>query len=178
MLRLSSVASIPMKQFLMLLLCGLTLILIQALPWNHIVPQMIKLNLSFVFVIFLALYRPSISSWLLAFLLGYALDTLSGAPTGLLPLINLLTFSVIRVARRFMLFEGLLSQSVLVFALSSLLDLSLLTINRVVFTYPYGLTLKDVLSHGLLVVVLSMPLFAFFNKRAYSHQGSAFKWSS
>jgi rod shape-determining protein MreD len=104
-----------MKRFFILLLCGLLLVFIQTVPWNYIGPRVVHLNLSFIFVIFLALYYPSVGSWFLAFLLGYALDTLSGAPAGLLPLINLIAFSFIRVARRIILFESLPSQTILIF---------------------------------------------------------------
>jgi len=59
----------PMKQFFLFLLIGLVLVFAQSIPWNYIVPRMVALNLSFVFVIFLALYCPSIGSLLIAFLL-------------------------------------------------------------------------------------------------------------
>jgi len=156
-----------MKQFFVLLLGGL-IIIIQTLPWNYLVPRVIQLNFSFVLVIFLALYHPSISGWLLAFLLGYMLDALSGVPTGLLPLVNLIAFFIIRVARRLILIEGLLSQAILVFTLSFSADLSLLTITKIVPAYPYGLILKNLLANSLLLTGLSIPLFAFFNKRVYS----------
>jgi len=157
-----------MKQFFFLLLSGLFLIFIQAMPWNYLFPQLFQFNLSFVVVIFLALYRSSPSSLFLAFLLGYVLEALSGIPPGLLPLTNLITFFLIRVAHRIVLFESLLSQAILVFALSFSADLSLVTITKIVSVYPYGLILKILLANSLLLVALSMPLFAIFNKMVYS----------
>lgn len=166
--------NIPMKQFFFFLLGGLFLVLIQAIPWYYVFPQVIQLNLSFVFVIFLALYRPSPSGWFLAFLLGSLLEALSGVPPGLLPLINLIAFFLIRVARRIVLFESLLSQAILVFALSFSADLSLLITTKLVSAYPYMVILKNLLARSLLLMALSMPLFAIFNKRAYS-QGLVLK---
>jgi len=157
-----------MKQFFISLLIGLILVLIQATPWNYIVPQVVKLNLSFVFVIFLALYLPSPGSWVLAFLLGYLLDALSGVPTGLLPLINLIAFFFIRVTRRIVLFESLLSQASLVFALSFLADLFLLTVTKIVSAYSFSLIFKNLLVNSFLLMALSVPFFALFNKRMYS----------
>ena len=171
---LVSCGKTSMKQFFILLLGGLLLVLIQAIPWNYIGPRVVQLNLSFVFVIFLALYHPSIGSWFLAFLLGYTLDTLSGTPAGLLPLINLIAFSFIRVARRIILFESLPSQTILVFALSFSSDLFLLTITKIVSSYTYGSILKDLMAHSFLLAALSVPLFAPFNKRV-RYKGPVFK---
>ena len=163
-----------MKHVFVFLLSSLILVLVQAIPWNYIFPQVIQLNLSFVLVIFLALYHPSPSGWFIAFLLGYMLEALSGIPPGLLPLANLIAFFLIRVARMFVLFESLLSQAILVFALSFSADLSLLTITKIVFAYPCSLILKNLLANSLLLMALGMPLFAILNKRVYS-QGLVLK---
>ena len=157
--------AIFMKQFFILLLCGLSLILLQTIPWHHMVPQVFRLNLSFALVIFLALYRPSASSWLLVFLLGGVMDVLSGVPSGLLPLTNLLTFFLIRATCRYVAFESLFSQAVLVFALSCLLNLSLLIATKVALLCPFGMLLGGVLVQGFSLMVLSIPLFAILNKK-------------
>ena len=159
-----------MKQFLVLLLAGLSLVLIQALSWNHVFPQAVRANLSFAFVIFLALYRPFIGSWLLVFLLGYALGALSGVPTGLLPFINLITFFLIRIACKYIPFESLPSQVILVFGLNLSLEPLLLIVTKVVYAYPLGSVLMNVLAHSLLLAALSTPLFALFNKRVSSRE--------
>ena len=157
--------TIAMKQFFFLLLCGLFLILIQAMPWHHMIPQAFRLNLSFALVIFLALYRPSISSWLLAFLLGCILGVLSGVPSGFPPLINLLAFLFVRIACKYIAFESLPPQAALVFVLGFSLDLFLLISTRVALYCPPGLILKGVLTQSLLLMALSIPFFAVLNKK-------------
>ncbi len=153
-----------MKDFLALFLGGLLLIFAQVVPWYHVVPFAIGLNLSFAPVIFLALYRPSAGSWLLVFLLGYILGALSGAPAGLLPLINLVTFLFVRIACGYIVFEHLSSQVVLFFALSLSFDLFLLTLTKVVLLCPLSLILKTVFAQSLLLTTLSVPFFALLNK--------------
>ena len=161
----------PMKRFFILLLSGLSLVYIQAVPWNCLFPQAFTLNLSLVFVISLGLYRPFFSSWFLAFLLGYVLDSLSGGPAGLMSLINLSALFIIGVARRIVLFEGLVSQAVLVFALSVSFSLSLPIATGLLAVSSLGPILKNTLTHSLLLVALSIPLFALLNKRCSLRAG-------
>ena len=153
-----------MKQFLLLLLNGLAIVLLQVIPWKNLLPQPATVNLSLVFVIFLALYRPSINSWFLAFLLGYALDALSGGPAGLFALINLAIFLLIRAAERIVLFESTASRTTLVFALCVSVDLAFLSIAGIVTANTVGLVLKSVLVSSAFAAVLSFPLFAFYRK--------------
>jgi rod shape-determining protein MreD len=153
-----------MKQFLFLLLNGLALVLLQVIPWNNLLPQSVTVNLSLVFVIFLALYRPAVNSWFLAFLLGFALDALSGGPAGLFTLINLAIFLLIRAAERIVLFKSTASRTVLVFALCVSVDLAFLSIARIVTANTLGLVLKSVLVSSVFAAVLSLPLFAFYRK--------------
>jgi len=160
-----------MKQFLLLLLNGLALILIQVMPWKGALPQAVTLNLSLVFVIFLALFRPTINGWVLAFLLGYTLDALSGGPAGLFTLINLAIFLLIRGAERVVLFESTASRTILVFSLCVSVDLAFLTIARIVTAHTLGLALKNVLVSSAFAAVLSLPLFAFYRKICAFHQG-------
>jgi hypothetical protein len=154
-----------MKDFLALFLGGLLLIFAQVVPWHHAVPFAIGSNFSFALVIFLALYRPSAGSWLLVFLLGCVLGALSGAPAGLLPLINLVTFFFVRIACGYIVFERLSSQVILFFALSLSFDLFLLTLTKVVLLCPLGLILKTVFAQSFLLTTLSVPFFALLNKR-------------
>jgi hypothetical protein len=99
------------------------------------------------------------------FLLGYILGALSGAPAGLLSLINLVTFFFVRIACRYIVFERLSFQVILFFALSLSFDLFLLTLTTVVLLCPLGLILKTVFAHSLLLTTLSVPFFALLNKR-------------
>ena len=160
-----------MKQFLLLLLNGLAIVLLQVIPWKNLLPQPVTVNLSLVFVIFLALYRPSINSWFLAFLLGFALDALSGGPAGLFTLINLAIFLLIRAAERIVLFESTASRTVLVFALCVSVDLAFLSIARIVTANTLGLVLKSVLVSSVFAAVLSLPFFAFYRKLCALQQG-------
>jgi len=157
--------TIAMKQFFVLLLGGLLLILVQVVPWHHMVPQAFRPNLSFALVIFLALYRPLISSWFLVFLLGYVLDVLSGVPSGFLPLINLLAFLFVRISCKYIVFESLPSQAALVFVVGFSLDLFLLISTGVALYCPPGLILKGVLTQSLLLAALSVPVFVVLNKK-------------
>ena len=154
-----------MKFFLALFLGGLLLVFAQVAPWHHAVPFATRLSLSFALVIFLALYRPSADSWLLVFLLGYILGALSGAPAGLLPLINLVAFLFVRIACRYIVFDRLSSQAILFFAVSLFCDLFLLTTTKLVLLCPLGLILKTVFAQSLLLTTLSVPFFALLNKR-------------
>jgi len=154
-----------MKHFFVLLLVGLLLILIQAMPWHHVVPPVVRPNFSFALVIFLALYRPFISSWFLVFLLGYVLAVLSGVPSGFPPLINLLAFLFVRIACKYIVFESLPPQAALVFVLGFSLDLFLLISTRVAIYCPPGLILKGVLTQSLLLLALSIPFFIVLNKK-------------
>ena len=160
-----------MKQFLFLLLNGLAIVLLQVIPWKNLLPQPVTVNLSLVFVIFLALYRPSINSWFLAFLLGYALDALSGGPAGLFTLINLAIFLLIGVAERVVLFESTASRTALVFALCVSVDLAFLSIAGIVTANTLGVVLKSVLLSSVFAAVLSLPLFAFYIKICALPQG-------
>jgi rod shape-determining protein MreD len=160
-----------MKQFLLLLLNGLAIVLLQVIPWKTLLPQPVTVNLSLVFVIFLALYRPFINSWFLAFLLGFALDALSGGPAGLFTLINLAIFLLIRAAEKVVLFESAASRTVLVFALCVSVDLAFLSIARIVTVNTFGLVLKSVLVSSIFAAVLSLPLFAFYRKVCALPQG-------
>jgi len=154
-----------MKQFFLFLLVGLVLVLIQTISWNRIFPCVVTLNISFAFVIFLALYHPSASSCFIVFLLGYTLDTLSGVPAGLFSLINLASFFLIRVSSRVMLFESMVSQAFLVFALSFLANFFLLIITKIAFSNSLGSTLTTVLANSFLLMILCMPLFVFYNRK-------------
>jgi len=164
---MSFATNIIMKHFFILLLVGFVLILVQAVPWSPDI-QTVKLNLSFVLVVFLALYHPSIGSLLLVFMFGYLLGALSCAPAGLMPLINLTAFFLTRVACKYMLLEGLTSQALLVFTLSLCIEVSLLATTKILSSCPLGLILKNILVHSLLLTALSIPFFAFFNKRVDS----------
>ena len=162
-----------MKRFLLLLVGGLFLILIQAMPFNLLFPNAVTPNLSLAFMIFVAIYYPSMGSWLLAFLLGYVLETFSGCPAGLLILINLAILLLIRSTNRVMSFAGLASQLTLVFLLNVLIDFLLLTVSQIVLKNPLGLIVPGVLVSSIFTTLLIMPLFAFCNKNPFMAEGLA-----
>jgi len=153
-----------MKRFFILLSVSLILVIIQSMPWHYLFPCAIKFNLSLVFLVFLALYLPFSSGLAIAFILGYTLDAFSATPMGLLSLINLIALFFIDALRRILLFETLLSQVVLVFALSLSIDLFLLIFTRILFVCPLYLILKNLLVNSLVLMALSLPLFFIFNK--------------
>jgi len=159
-----------MRSFLLLLVSGLLLILFQAMPWNVLFPKMATLNLSFAFVIFLALYCPSLSSWFLAFMLGYVLDTLSGCPAGLMTMLNLGALFFIRMSNRIMLFDSLASQATLIFCLTASADFILLVVTEVAANNSLGFTVSGVLSKSVFITLLSIPFFAIYNKRRLSSE--------
>ena len=150
-----------MKQFFLFLLIGLVLVLIQAMPLLHVFPCAATPNLSFVFVIFLALYYPSAGSCFVVFLLGYVLETLSGMPAGLGSLVNLASFFLIRASSRVVQFEGVASRVFLVFALSFVANLFLLKTTQIVSSGSFGSALINVFTNSLSVTVLCVPLFVF-----------------
>ena len=160
-----------MKQFFLFLAGGLFLILIQTMPVNFFFPNAVTPNLSLAFMIFVAIYYPSMGSWLLAFLLGYVLETFSGCPAGLLILVNLSILLLIRLTNRVMSFASLPSQLTLVFLLNILIGFLLLTVSQVVIKNPPGLIVPRVLVNSTLTTLLIMPLFAFYNKNSFMAEG-------
>ncbi len=160
-----------MKQFFLFLLVGLVLVLIQAIPLSCVFPYVATLNLSFVFVIFLALFYPSAGSCFVVFLLGYVLDTLSGVPAGLSSLINLASFFLIRASSRVVQFEGVASQAFLVFALSFLANLFLLKTTKIVSSGSLGSTLTSIFTNSFSVMILCVPLFVLYNRKCAASRG-------
>jgi rod shape-determining protein MreD len=163
--------AVIMRSFLLLLVSGLLLILLQAMPWNVLFPKIATLNLSFAFVIFVALYGPSLGSWFLAFMLGYALDTLSGCPAGLMTMLNLGALLFIRMSNRIMVFESLASQATLIFCLTASADFILLVVTEVATNNSLGFIVPGVLLKSVLISLLAIPLFAIYNKRRLSSEG-------
>ena len=160
-----------MKRFLLLLAGGLILILMQAMPVNVLFPNAVTPNLSLAFMIFVAIYYPSMGSWLLAFCLGYVLETLSGCPAGLLILINLSILLLIRLTNRVMSFASVASQLTLVFVLNVLIDFLLLTVSQIVIKNPLGLIVPGVLVNSTLTALLIMPLFVYYNNNPFMAEG-------
>jgi rod shape-determining protein MreD len=160
-----------MKRFLLLLAGGLFIILLQALPLNFLFAKTITPNLSLAFMIFIALFYPSMGSWLLAFLLGYVLETFSGYPPGLLILINLAILLLIRGTNRVMSFENPASQLALVFFLNVLIDLFLLAVSQIAINNPLGLIMPKIFVNSFLTVLLSAPLFVFYNNSLLTSEG-------
>jgi rod shape-determining protein MreD len=138
------------------------------MPWNVFFPKMGTVNLSFAFVIFVALYYPSLGSWFLAFMLGYALDTLSGCPAGLMTMLNLGALLFIRLSNRIMLFDSIASQATLLFCLTASADFILLVITEVATNNSLGFILPGVLVKSVFITLLSIPFFAIYNKRRFS----------
>jgi rod shape-determining protein MreD len=141
------------------------------MPVNFFFPNAVTPNLSLAFMIFVAIYYPSMGSWLLAFLLGYVLETFSGCPAGLLILVNLSILLLIRLTNRVMSFASLPSQLTLVFLLNILIGFLLLTVSQVVIKNPPGLIVPRVLVNSTLTTLLIMPLFAFYNKNSFMAEG-------
>ena len=159
-----------MRPFLLLLVSGLFLILLQAMPWNVFFPKMGTVNLSFAFVIFVALFYPSLGSWFLAFMLGYTLDTLSGGPAGLMTMLNLGALLFIRTSNRIMVFESLPSQATLILCLTASADYILLMVTEVATNNSLGFILPGVLLKSVFITLLSIPFFVVYNKRRLSSE--------
>ena len=160
-----------MKQFLLLLGCGLFLTFIQAMPINLLFPKLVTPNLLLAFMVFVAICYPSTGSWFLAFFLGYVLETFSGCPSGLLILINLSILLFIRLTNRVMSFESLTSQIALVFLLNVLVGFLLLTVSKIVINNPLGLIVPGIIANSILTTLLSMPLFIFSSKSYFMAEG-------
>ena len=159
-----------MRPFLLLLVSGLFLILLQAMPWNVFFPKMGTVNLSFAFVIFVALFYPSLGSWFLAFMLGYTLDTLSGCPAGLMTMLNLGALLFIRTSNRIMVFASLPSQAPLILCLTASADFILLMVTEVATSNSLGFIVPGVLLKSLFITLLSIPFFVVYNRRRLSSE--------
>lgn len=162
-----------MRPFLLLLLAGLLLILLQAIPWNILFPGIAPLNLSFVFIVFVALYCPSPGSWFLALVLGYTLDTLSGCPAGIMTMLNMGALIFIRSSNRIMLFESLASQAALIFCLTALVDCILLVVSGIATGNSPGVLAPPVLLRSVCSTALSVPFFVIYNRRRLSSESWA-----
>lgn len=153
-----------MKHSLFLLFTGFLLILLQALPWNLLFPRAAMINLSFVIVVMAGFRGNSLSNWFLAFAMGYVLESLSGSPRGLLSLINLLALIIIRILSSFILFERLLSQTLVLFFLCIAADLTVPASAGMTAYHPAGELLADAALRGGISTALSIPLLLFFNR--------------
>jgi cell shape-determining protein MreD len=153
-----------MKHSLFLFFTGFLLIFLQALPWNFLFPRMAMINLSFVIVVMAGFRGNFLSSWILAFALGYVLESLSGSPRGLISLINLLALIIIRILSSFILFERLLSQALVLFFLCIAADLTVLASAGMTAHHPAGKLLADAVLRGGISTALSIPLLLFFNR--------------
>jgi cell shape-determining protein MreD len=153
-----------MTHSLFLFFTGFLLIFLQALPWNFLFPRMAMINLSFVIVVMAGFRGNFLSSWILAFALGYVLESLSGSPRGLISLINLLALIIIRILSSFILFERLLSQALVLFFLCIAADLTVLASAGMTAHHPAGELLADAVLRGGISTALSIPLLLFFNR--------------
>jgi len=153
-----------MKHSLFLLLTGFLLVFLQALPWNFLFPAMATLNLSFVIVVMAGFHGNSLSSWFIAFVLGYVLESLSGSPRGLISLTNLLALVIIRALGSFILFERLFSQALVLFFLCGAADLTLLAASGMTAHHPVSELLADAMLRSGIITMLSMPVLLFYNK--------------
>jgi rod shape-determining protein MreD len=162
-----------MKRFAILLLGGSALIFVQAVPWLVPPYQVLIPNFSLVYVVFVALYSPCGGSWLVAFALGFLLEALSGAPAGMFSLINLFSFFLVRALTKLLLFEGALSQTVLVFALYFLAGLAALSIARAATPFHLASILRSLLVQSLFVALASIPFVLFGTKKLALSSGEA-----
>jgi cell shape-determining protein MreD len=103
-------------------------------------------------------------------MLGYALDTLSGCPAGLMTMLNLGALFFIRMSNRIMLFDSLASQATLIFCLTASADFILLVVTEVAANNSLGFTVSGVLSKSVFITLLSIPFFAIYNKRRLSSE--------
>jgi len=153
-----------MKHALFLLFMGFIFIFLQVLPWNFLFPELATINLSFVIVAMAGFHGNSVSSWFLAFVLGYMLESLSGSPRGLISLTNLLALVIIRILGSFILFEKLFTRVLVLFFLCSAADLSLLAGAGILGQYPAGELLADALLRSCIITLLSIPLLHLYHK--------------
>lgn len=153
-----------MRHTLFLLFTGFLLIFLQALPCNLLFPAMATLNLSFAIVVMSGLHGNFASSWCLAFVLGYVLESLSGSPRGLISLINLLALVIIRILGSFILFERLLSKVLVLFFLCAASEVMLLAAAGVAAHQPVHALLTAAVFRSGIVTILSTPLLFFYHK--------------
>lgn len=152
-----------MKNTLVLLIIGLFLILVQAMPWHILFPGISTLNLSLVMVIVAGIYDASWKSWFLAFTLGYVLESLSGSPRGLISLVNLLALLIMRGLGSFILFESLVSQVFLICFLCSTTDIIIAAATRGVPVGSLNALLTAVALRSIITALLSIPFLRFYS---------------
>jgi rod shape-determining protein MreD len=139
------------KQALVLLMAGIAATLAQG-ALNTLVPARFTPDLGFLIVIALGLrWRSTAGGLVLAVLLGFTADLLSGSLLGEHALLRLLTFLAARAASRHLNVRGLLPQAVfvMVFTAGNAVGVGMLNI---FFTSGGGLDLvmlRDVLPHAL-----------------------------
>jgi rod shape-determining protein MreD len=153
-----------MKHALFLLCTGVLLIFLQALPWHFLLPSMAALNLSFVVVVMAGFRGNSLSSWLLAFVLGFVLESLSGSPRGLISFTNLLALGVIRILGSFVLFERMFSQVLILFFLCIAAELTFATAAGMAAHYPAAELLAAAMLRSGIITMLGIPVLLLDNK--------------
>lgn len=153
-----------MKHAFFLLLAGVLLPFLQALPWHLLSPEMATINLSFVIVVMAGFQGNNPGSWILAVLLGSVLESLSGSPKGLISIINLFTLFTIRVLARFILFERLLSQALILFFFCSAAEMALPSLAGMSAHHSLNRLLAEAVLRGGITTILSVPLLLFYNK--------------
>lgn len=153
-----------MKHAFFLLFTGFLLILLQALPRNFLFPEMATLNLSIVVVVMAGFHGNTAGSWLLALLLGYVLESLSGSPRGLISIINIMVLLIIRALASFILFERLLSQVLMLFFLCAAAEIALPALSGMTAHHSINRLLAEAIFHSGIITALSVPLLLFYNK--------------
>lgn len=153
-----------MKHAFFLLFTGFLLILLQALPRNFLFPEMATLNLSIIVVVMAGFQGNTAGSWLLALLLGYVLESLSGSPRGLISTINIMVLLIIRALAGFILFERLLSQALMLFFLCAAAEIALPALSGMTAHHSINRLLAEAMLRSGIITALSVPLLLFYNK--------------
>lgn len=146
-----------------LFLCGLFMLYAQTTLPYFLHLEALKANFLLILVVHMGFYLPTVQGSLLAYLLGYCEDMLSGSINGVFALISLLIFLLARYMKRRIYLENILVEIGIVSVAALIQFLVLVSILGIV---SYNLPDIWIILKGLLreMIILSVtcPLFFLF----------------
>jgi rod shape-determining protein MreD len=109
-----------MKRFVLLLLAGILLLILQTTWWSFFPIQRIRPDLLLIFTLYLAFLFPPFLGGILAFFTGYLMDLFSGNTLGLYAFSRTLVFFATQFLKERFYLEGFSFQFLFAFAFSIL----------------------------------------------------------
>ncbi|MFH1623739.1 MAG: rod shape-determining protein MreD [Pseudomonadota bacterium] len=155
-----------MRLFLGFSATGLLFLCIETTLFNYFSGVPVKPDLILVMVVYLGIFRGPIIGIVLAFTLGYLMDTLSGSIIGLYSFLRIITFLLTKLACVNFYLNSVFTQTILVLVLSIVDGIFLLStlylFSSIDNLWPF--VVKFVPLQSILTGILSPIIFLILNK--------------